>query len=98
MWVSRPRRDPVIIIGVWSDDGPKQFVNTDGDDLKIIREFSKFVLDYDPDVILGYNSNGFDWQYLIERAMIRKAKLDIGRKVNSEPSQGTYGHYSVVGS
>jgi DNA polymerase I len=91
-----PRRDPVIIIGVWTNNGGKQFVMKD-DDLEIIREFAKFVLDYDPDIILGYNSNGFDWPYLLERVNSRGVKLDIGRKVNSEPSQGTYGHYSVVG-
>jgi len=92
-----PKRDPVIIIGVWSKDGGKQFVNETGDDLKTIREFSKFILDYDPDIILGYNSNGFDWPYLIERVKNRNVKLDIGRKTGSEPSQGTYGHYSIVG-
>jgi DNA polymerase I len=92
-----PKRDPVIIIGVWTKDGGKQFINDSGDDLKTIREFSKFVLDYDPDIILGYNSNGFDWPYLIERVRNRNVKLDIGRKVGSEPSQGTYGHYSIVG-
>ncbi|QKQ99739.1 DNA polymerase II [Metallosphaera tengchongensis] len=92
-----PRRDQIIVIGVWTDDGPKQFVNTEGDDLKIIREFSKFMVEYDPDVILGYNSNGFDWPYLLERASARNYKLDVGRKANSVPNQGTYGHYSVIG-
>ncbi|AWR97124.1 DNA polymerase II [Acidianus sulfidivorans JP7] len=91
-----PRRDPVIIIGVWTEEGGKQFV-TEDDDLKTIRQFSNFVLDYDPDIILGYNSNRFDWPYLIERTKLRNVKLDIGRKINSEPTQGTYGHYSIVG-
>lgn len=92
-----PRRDPIIVIGVWTDKEYKQFINSDNDDLKIIREFSKFVLDYDPDIILGYNTNGFDWQYLLDRLASRNVKLDVGRKTNSEPSQGTYGHYSIVG-
>ncbi|ARM75765.1 DNA-directed DNA polymerase [Acidianus manzaensis] len=91
-----PRRDPVIIIGVWTDEGEKQFI-TDDDDLKTIREFSNFVLNHDPDIILGYNSNRFDWPYLLERTKLRNVKLDIGRKINSEPTQGTYGHYSIVG-
>ncbi len=92
-----PRRDPVILIGVWTEEGGRQFVNEDGDDLKVIRDFVKFVQEYDPDVILGYNTSGFDWPYLLERVKARNVKLDIGRKVNSEPSQGTYGHFSVVG-
>ncbi|NON62220.1 DNA-directed DNA polymerase [Acidianus sp. RZ1] len=91
-----PRKDPVILIGVWTDKGQEQF-SAEDDDLKVLRNFSKFVVDYDPDIILGYNSNGFDWPYLLERAKIRNIKLDLGRRENSEPSQGTYGHYSVVG-
>ena len=92
-----PRRDPIIIIGVWTKEGGKQFIADKNDDLKVIREFVNFVQEYDPDIIVGYNSNNFDWPYLLERANIRGIKLDVGRRVNSEPSQGVYGHYSITG-
>jgi len=92
-----PKRDPIIVIGVWTAEGPRQFINLRGDDIEVIRDFVKFVVDYDPDIILGYNSNGFDWQYLTERASSRNLKVDVGRKVGSEPSQGTYGHFSIMG-
>ena len=91
------RRDPIIIIGVWTKEKSKQFIADKNDDLKVIREFVNFVQEYDPDIIVGYNINNFDWPYLLERANIRGIKLDVGRKVDSEPSQGVYGHYSISG-
>ncbi len=39
-----------------------------GDELEIIREFQQFVRDEDPDVITGYNINGYDLPLLDERA------------------------------
>ncbi|BFI76408.1 DNA-directed DNA polymerase [Sulfurisphaera ohwakuensis] len=92
-----PRRDPVIIIGVWTKEGGKQFLADKYDDLRAIREFINFVQTYDPDIIVGYNINNFDWPYLLERANIRGIRLDVGRRVNGEPSQGVYGHYSITG-
>ncbi|BFH72481.1 DNA polymerase II [Sulfurisphaera javensis] len=92
-----PRRDPIIIIGVWTKEGGKQFLADKYDDIKAIRDFINFVQTYDPDIIVGYNVNNFDWPYLLERANIRGLKLDVGRRINGEPSQGVYGHYSVTG-
>ncbi|MFO8109301.1 MAG: DNA polymerase domain-containing protein [Thermoplasmata archaeon] len=40
----------------------------DGDEINILRRFQKFVLDEDPDVITGYNINGYDLPVIIERA------------------------------
>jgi len=92
-----PRRDPIIIIGVWTKEGGKQFVGDEHDDKQIIKEFVNFVQSYDPDIILCYNCNSFDWPYLLERAHSKGIKLDIGRRVGGEPSQGVYGHFSVTG-
>ncbi len=91
-----PRRDPIIIIGVWTENGLKQFLN-DGYDKEPLKQFVQFVQEYDPDVILGYNSSGFDIPYMLERARANGIKLDLGRRPNSEPSQGVYGHYSISG-
>ncbi|MGC9105350.1 MAG: DNA-directed DNA polymerase [Thermoprotei archaeon] len=91
-----PRRDPVIIIGVWSEEGLKQFVS-ETSEKDAIKKFVEYVQSYDPDIILGYNSSGFDLPYLLERAKANGIKLDIGRRPNSEPNQGVYGHYSISG-
>ena len=91
-----PRRDPIIIIGVWTEQGLKQFLN-DGYDKEPLKQFVQFVQEYDPDIILGYNSSGFDIPYMLERARANGIKLDLGRRPNSEPNQGVYGHYSISG-
>ncbi|MCC6053820.1 MAG: DNA polymerase II [Thermosphaera sp.] len=94
----KPGRDPVIIIGTGvPGGGVKQFIAEDLDDKKIIEEFVNYVLELDPDIIMGYNSNAFDWPYLLERAKVLGVRFDIGRKIGAPPSTSTYGHVSVPG-
>jgi len=94
----KPERDPVIIIGVLTSDGVfKQFLADGFNDKNAIIEFTRFVQTYDPDIIVGYNSSRFDWQYLLERASVLGLKLDVGRKKGSPPSTSTYGHVSIAG-
>lgn len=93
----KPHKDPVIIISVATVDGRReQFVASDLDDREVLREFVSFVEEYDPDVIVGYNSNLFDWPYLIARAKKLGVKLNISRE-GTEPQPSVYGHYSIVG-
>lgn len=94
----KPERDPVIIIGVLTSEGLfKQFLAEGMSDKHAIMEFAKFIQSYDPDIIVGYNSNRFDWQYLLERARVLGVRLDVGRKKDSPPSTSTYGHVSITG-
>ncbi|MEM2024950.1 MAG: DNA polymerase II [Desulfurococcaceae archaeon] len=94
----RASRDPIIIIGTATDRGEvRQFVADEVDDSKVISEFSEYLLNYDPDILLGYNSNVFDWPYMLERAKVHGLRLDIGRRKGSPPTTSTYGHVSVPG-
>lgn len=94
----RPNRDPVIIIGVGTSDRQvKQITASDFDDRTVINEFVNFVIRYDPDIIIGYNSNNFDWQYLLERSKYINISLDVGRRKGSLPTTSTYGHVSIPG-
>ncbi|MEM4717217.1 MAG: DNA polymerase II [Desulfurococcaceae archaeon] len=94
----RAERDPVIIIGVATNTGEiRQFIAEDLNDKKVIEEFANYVIKQDPDIILGYNSNIFDWPYLLNRARVHGIKLDIGRKIGVPPSTSTYGHMSIPG-
>jgi DNA polymerase I len=94
----RPHRDPVIIIGTATINGEvKQFTAEDLIDKNTIYEFIDYVLKYDPDIVLGYNSNNFDWPYLLERSEHLGVKLDVGRRKGALPSQSTYGHISIPG-
>ncbi len=84
-----PKRDPIIIISVaYSERGgnkvkTKLFVTEEGEgaehgDKKVITEFVNFVNQMQPDVIVGYNSDAFDWQYLKERARLHGIRLTVG--------------------
>lgn len=91
-----PHRDPIIIISLACEQGTKVLAADDHDDSRIIKEFIDFVLTYDPDMIVGYNSNHFDWLYLQARAKLHGIKLRVSREL-SEPHQSTYGHISIIG-
>ncbi len=94
----RPEKDPVIIIGVKdTDNGFKQFLANDKDDRDAIKNFIDYIRSYDPDIIVGYNNNGFDWPYLIERSKKIGLRLDVSRRVGATPRTSTYGHISVPG-
>ncbi|ABL77802.1 DNA-directed DNA polymerase [Thermofilum pendens] len=92
-----PERDPVLVISRTGEDGTVIFSQDEGSsEKKLLEEFVNDLVQYDPDVILGYNSNRFDWPYLLQRARVNGVKLSIGRNLG-EPSQSVYGHFSVVG-
>ncbi|RLF16076.1 MAG: DNA polymerase II [Thermoprotei archaeon] len=93
----KPHKDPVIIISVVTSRGDRRQFLADGlDDRGALEGFTSFVKEYDPDVIVGYNSNYFDWPYLVDRAKRIGLKLDISRE-GTEPQPSVYGHYSIVG-
>jgi len=92
-----PSKDPVVIISTCtSDKKEKQFVAEDSNDRKIVSDFVNYVRQYDPDVIVGYGNNKFDWPYLLGRAKLIRTKLTVDR-VKSEPHTSLYGHVSVTG-
>ncbi len=97
----RPKHDPVIIIATYDGREVKQFLAEGSGksirDAGAIRTFVSYVKELDPDIIVGYNSNGFDWPYLLERAKINSIRLDVGRVKGAEPRSSAYGHISVPG-
>ncbi len=98
----KPERDPVIIIAVANDRGEtKVFTAREKNgkyyDRDVLEEFAEYVKNYDPDVVIGYNSNEFDWPYLLARAKLLGVKMDVGRRVGVEPSTSVHGHISIPG-
>ena len=95
-----PTRDPVIIIGYWLKPGmaKPELLEAEGmRDKRLISEFVSRVNELDPDIIVGYNQNRFDWPYLVRRAKVNSVTLDVGRRVGSTPQTSTYGHISING-
>ncbi len=93
-----PDRDPVIIISTMTkEDGVKMFVADDNrNDAKVIREFLDYFKKYDPDIVVGYNNNGFDWPYLVNRSSRVGVRLALSRMGNP-PEPSVYGHWSIIG-
>ncbi|MBS7623997.1 MAG: DNA polymerase domain-containing protein [Candidatus Bathyarchaeia archaeon] len=94
----KPEKNPVIIISIATNTGEeKQFVaESSNDDSGIIGDFIKYVRDFDPDIIVGFESNRKDIPYLIARAKKNGLTLKIDR-ANTEPHTSTYGHMSITG-
>ena len=85
------QEDEIIMIGVSSNfgvnqvistktnsDGRDDFVNQVSSEKEIIEEFVKIIKENNVDILVGYNSDNFDFPYLKDRAKIREVDLDIG--------------------
>ncbi len=83
--------DEIIMIGVSTNFGINQVISTktnspDRDDFvnqvasekEMIEEFVGIIKDNNVDIIVGYNSDNFDFPYLKDRAKILGVDLDIG--------------------
>ena len=83
--------DEIIMIGVASNFGVNQvistktnsdnrddFVNQVSSEREMIQEFVKIIKDNNIDIIVGYNSDNFDFPYLKDRAKLLGVDLDIG--------------------
>ena len=88
-----PEKDPIIIISLKYSDEEEKILS--GRERDILLEFVKFVKEYDPDIIVGYNQDGFDWPYIKRRAEKWKVPLDIGRDGSNLTFRG--GRPKIVG-
>ena len=81
--------DEIIMIGVASNFGINQvistktnswgdFVNQVASEKEMIEEFVRLIKENNVDIIVGYNSDNFDFPYLKDRAKILGVDLDIG--------------------
>jgi DNA polymerase I len=93
----RPERDPVVIISVVTNTGEKKsFLAEDGDDRDLLRSFVRYVKEFDPDIVIGFQTNQQHWQYLIDRSMELGIDLFVDR-AGTWPHRSVYGHISVTG-
>ncbi|MBS3814970.1 MAG: DNA polymerase [Hadesarchaea archaeon] len=90
-------KDPIIMISaadnqglekvlVWKDfDSDEDYVEVLDSEKKMIERFVQLIQDRDVDILMGYNTDLFDFPYLTERAEKLGVKLELGRD-DSEPS------------
>ncbi len=96
----RPNKDPVIIISLAeSMEKVKLLISKEGPrgDYETIQGFINYIKEKDPDIIVGYNTRGFDWPYLLERSKLLGVKLEVGRVKGGIPRTSVHGHISVPG-
>lgn len=81
-------RDPIVIISFSTNQGFRKvistkncllsFVDTVPDEKSLMEKFVEIVQNENPDIILGYNSDAFDFPYLQERARQLGVTLNLG--------------------
>ncbi len=81
-----------------ADSKNPDFVQSFPSERQMLKQFVKYVKDYDPDFLVGYFSDGFDLPYLRAAAENNNIKLDIGLD-NSQPifSKGRLSKGKITG-
>jgi len=82
------KEDEIIMIGISSNFGVEKVLSTKGEHLdfvetvfsekEMIETFVKVVKENNVDVIVGYNSDNFDFPYIKDRAALYNIDLDFG--------------------
>ncbi len=87
------KRNPILMLGFYGVENGKIFqkvitwkifehqldyVEVVTSEKELLERFKEVVLQYQPDIITGYYSDGFDFPYLKARAEQFKVKLDLG--------------------
>ncbi len=63
------------------------------DETEMLKEFTEIIDRFDPDVITGYNINGFDFPYIVERLVAAKVSRTIGRCKQTPAISKKFGNY-----
>jgi len=87
----RPDKDPIIMVSLADNRGLKKvitwkdfktgqdFVEVVKDEKELLERFVEMVKERDADILMGYNTDLFDFPYIRERARRLKVKLKLGR-------------------
>ncbi|MBT4805372.1 hypothetical protein HON71_04325 [Candidatus Woesearchaeota archaeon] len=89
-----PEKNPILMIAFYGTDETGQefkkvltwkrfktrldYLETVTDEIELLRRCRQVILDYQPDIITGYFSDGFDFPYIKTRADKYKLKMDLG--------------------
>ena len=88
---TRQDKDPILMISLADNRGFRKvitwkdfkagldFVEVVKDEREMLQRFAQIVEERDVDILLGYNTDLFDFPYIRERAKLLKVKLKLGR-------------------
>ena len=91
MGAPRPEKDPIIMISLCSNYGLRKvltwkkpikdydFVEICQDERDMLSKFLEIIEKEDIDILIGYNTDNFDFPYLKSRFKKLKLKLELGR-------------------
>lgn len=101
--IIEPKKNPILMIALYgTDEQNKEFkkvitwkkfshkldyLEIVQDEVAMLKQFRELMINYQPDIITGYFSDGFDLPYLKMRADLHKINLDFGLD-NSELDAG----------
>lgn len=79
-----PKIHHIEQIGIWTNRGYHKILEIEGktekekneNELKAICEFIKILSELKPDIVVGHNSENFDWNFLIERCRILGTSME----------------------
>ncbi|MCK9151489.1 DNA-directed DNA polymerase [Methanobacterium alcaliphilum] len=81
-------KDEIIMIGLSGNFGVEKVISTKGEHLdfvekveteeEMLQAFVDTIKTHSPDLIVGYNSDNFDFTYIKDRAKLLGIKLDLG--------------------
>ena len=92
-----PARDPARLVTWRNNKRQDGTIQTKNDaDAETIEKFSEVSQSFDPDLVLSFGGNTFDWPYLIKRSEKSKSRLSVGRD-EGPARQSLYGHFSLTG-
>ncbi len=76
-----PTEDPIVVASLADNRGYEEVITKgdDEDDRELVATLAKRIRDKDPDVIVTYNGDNFDWPYLVDRAEEHGFDLRVGR-------------------
>ncbi|MGQ9543297.1 MAG: DNA-directed DNA polymerase [Candidatus Bathyarchaeia archaeon] len=92
-----PSKDPILAISISTGPGETEQYMIEGDNDRGILE--RLILRFqqsDPDIVVGWGQNSFDWDYMLERSRLHGIKLAVDR-CGGEPHRSTFGHVSITG-
>ncbi len=93
----KPDKDPLLVISTATNTGEKrQFIASNHNDRDLMKTFIEYFKVFDPDIIVGYETNRRHWQYLADRAKNLGLELLIDR-AETWPHLSMYGHISITG-
>jgi len=90
-------RDPIVAASIASTTGVEEVLTKpdDASDRELIQTLAQRIREVDPDVLVTYNGDNFDWPYLVDRAEDHGFDLKVGRD-GSEPDIRQAGRSKAV--